>query len=447
MNNSKTSQARVLVMDENIDRAAELSHRLRFLNYEPMVAADPQALQDIDLDSGIAVMLGDTIVGGELETAVNDLLSTRPNMPVLLASSTRDSELAKKHGWPLELPIRRAQLQQLLKRAERYDGRDQRQRLTGSSRTIRKVRKMIEQVADFDTNVLVTGESGTGKELVARTIHDLSERAARPFVPINCGAIPPDLLESELFGHEKGAFTGAVSTRVGRFELAEGGTLFLDEIGDMSLPMQVKLLRVLQERTFERVGSNATQHCNVRIIAATHRDLPAMVADGTFREDLFYRLNVFPIEMPPLCKRAADLPALLDELLTQHVPGSDSTLRLTPAAIAALARYPWPGNIRELSNLVERLAIMFPKGEIDLADLPRKYQTAETAAPDAGHSTASSSVASATTANLKQYLQDVERDLIVQALAATDGVVAKAARRLQMQRTTLLEKINKYGIA
>ncbi|MEQ8207234.1 MAG: sigma 54-interacting transcriptional regulator, partial [Woeseia sp.] len=239
MTNSKTSQARVLVMDENIDRAAELSHRLRFLNYEPLIAANPKALQDLDLDSGIAVMLGDTIVGGELETAVNDLLNARPNMPVLLASTVRDGNLQKKHAWPLELPIRRAQLQQLLKRAERYDGSEQRQRLTGSSPTIRKVRKMIEQVADFDTNVLVTGESGTGKELVARTIHDLSESAARPIVPINCGAIPPELLESELCGHEKGAFSGAVSTRVGRIELAEGGALFVDEIGDMSLPMQV----------------------------------------------------------------------------------------------------------------------------------------------------------------------------------------------------------------
>lgn len=434
-------------MEENVDRAAALGHRLRFLNYEPLLAGSPEALQEMDIDDGIAVMLGDTAVGGELEAAARDLLSSHPDMPVLLASRDGGSVVVEQRTWPLELPIRRAQLAKLLKRAERYDGREQRKRLTGSSRNIRKVRQMIEQVADFDTNVLVTGESGTGKELVARTIHDLSERAGKPFVPINCGAIPPELLESELFGHEKGAFTGAVSTRTGRFELANGGTLFLDEIGDMSLPMQVKLLRVLQERTFERVGSNTTQACDVRIVAATHRDLPAMVAEGTFREDLYYRLNVFPIEMPPLCKRSADLPALLDELLVQHQADANSRLRLTPAALAALARYPWPGNIRELGNLVERLAIMNPEGEIDLCDLPKKYRTSvATAAGNTASSEAPGSAA-ATTANLKQYLQDVERELIVQALDAAGGVVAKAARHLQMQRTTLLEKINKYRIS
>jgi sigma-54 dependent transcriptional regulator, flagellar regulatory protein len=436
-------QAKVLVMEQDANRAAELSHRLRFLNYEPVVAAGAGCIERFSAESGIAVMLGDTIVGGELESAVRDLLSTRPNLPVLLASAAPKPEFVAKEAWPLELPIRRSQLSQLLTRAERYEVRDQRQRLTGSSSRIRKVRTLIEQVADFDTNVLVTGESGTGKELVARTIHDLSARAGRPFVPINCGAIPPDLLESELFGHEKGAFTGAVSSRVGRFELAEGGTLFLDEIGDMSLPMQVKLLRVLQERTFERVGSNETRECNVRIIAATHRDLPAMAAEGTFREDLFYRLNVFPIDMPPLCKRAADLPQLLEELLVQHQPGVDQRLRLTPAALDALARYPWPGNIRELGNLVERLAIMFPEGEIDLSDLPQKYQVAA-AAPALDSEPAATAPG---TADLKQYLQDVERELIAQALENAGGVVAKAARILKMQRTTLLEKINKYGIS
>ncbi len=438
-----SSQSKVLVMEKDASRADELSHRLRFLNYDPVVAASTDMIAQFSADSGIAVMLGDTIVGGELETAVKDLLNSRPDMPVLLASNDSHPEYSKRQVWPMELPIRRTQLSQLLKRAQRYEGSEQRQRLTGSSSRIRKVRALIERVAEFDTNVLVTGESGTGKELVARTVHDLSDRAGRPFVPINCGAIPPDLLESELFGHEKGAFTGAVSDRIGRFELAEGGTLFLDEIGDMSLPMQVKLLRVLQERTFERVGSNETRSCNVRIIAATHRDLPSMAAEGSFREDLFYRLNVFPIDMPPLCKRAADLPQLLEELLVQHQPGTENTLRLTPAALDALARYPWPGNIRELGNLVERLAIMFPEGEIDLADLPQKYQVAAAAPPLESEQTSMS----ASTADLKQYLQDIERELIVQALENSDGVVAKAARQLQMQRTTLLEKINKYSIS
>ena len=300
-------------------------------------------------------------------------------------------------------------------------------------------------MADFDTNVLVTGQSGTGKELVARTIHELSDRADMPFVPLNCGAIPPDLLESELFGHEKGAFTGAIASRTGRFELAEGGTLFLDEIGDMSLPMQVKLLRVLQERTFERVGSGKTQKCNVRIVAATHRDLPQAVADGEFREDLFYRLNVFPIEMPPLYKRVSDLPQLLNELFVSHDAEAGTDLRVTPAAVKVLANYPWPGNIRELSNLVERLAIIKPEGKIDVSDLPAKYR--DTMSTPVAEINTVCEAMQLTEANLKEKLQQVEQDLIGQAMQASDGVVAKAARLLSMQHTTLVEKIGKYNIA
>ena len=438
--NANTNPAKVLIMESDEGRATEWSHRLRHLNYEPVVADSQASLEAIDPGEGIAVMLGDTMVGGELAAAVREFLDERPQLPVLVASN--DVEFGRADGarqpWQLDLPLRRSQLSRFLKRAERYEGREH--RLTGDSPSVRQVRALIDRVAAFDTNVLVTGESGTGKELVARTIHELSDRADRPFVPINCGAIPAELLESELFGHEKGAFTGAVSTRVGRFELAEGGTLFLDEIGDMSLPMQVKLLRVLQERTYERVGSNETRRANVRIIAATHRDLPAMVAEDRFREDLWYRLNVFPIEMPALKKRASDLPALLDELLLTHQQGAAGELRLAPGAVAALARYPWPGNIRELSNLVERLAIMCPEGEIGLADLPEKYReaasTPEPAAPELPE-----------TASLKQYLGDVERELIRQALAQCDGVVARAARRLKMRRTTLLEKIGKYELA
>ena len=194
-------------------------------------------------------------------------------------------------------------------------------------------------------------------------------------MPVNCGAIPSELLESELFGHEKGAFTGAINARHGRFELAEGGTLFLDEIGDMSTPMQAKLLRVLQERSYERVGSNKTRKCNVRIIAATHRDLPNAVSEGKFREDLYYRLNVFPIEIPSLCERSTDVPALLDELLIQHQEEGKERLQFTEEAMHALADYSWPGNIRELSNLVERLGILGPSSrQVGLADLPNRYR-------------------------------------------------------------------------
>lgn len=451
--------ARVLVLDSNPDRARELSHRLRFLNYEPIVADNPDSCEEVSRDPGIAVMLGE-LGETDLRETFHSVMRDRPDLPVLLFDADpEDAELGDaltSHPlWRLDAPIRRHQLAKLLRRAERFDNQDRRQQqITGSSPPIREVRRLIEQVADFDTNVLITGESGTGKELVARTIHDMSGRRDLPFVPINCGAIPADLLESELFGHEKGAFTGAVSARTGRFELAEGGTLFLDEIGDMSLPMQVKLLRVLQERSFERVGSNKTRKCNVRIIAATHRDLPAAVAESEFREDLYYRLNVFPIEMPPLYKRSSDLPQLLNELLVQHQGENAGGLRVTPAALAVLAHYPWPGNIRELSNLVERLAILHPTGEIGVNELPTKYRNAgadkalpvETGHDFGGDQNCPQKEVNLTVTNLKLHLQKLERSLIQEAMCESNDVVAEAARLLKMRRTTLVEKIAKYQL-
>ena len=433
---------KVLVVDADPCRAEALSKRLRFLNYLPVIADKP--LRDHD---GIAVLLGGLCGKGDTERAFEELTRKRPDLPLIVVSpGMPDLDRVKgRPMWFLDAPIRRSQLKQLLGRASRYRGTERRQRLTGNSAPIRAVRRLIEQVADFDTNVLVTGESGTGKELVARTIHELSERRDRPYVPINCGAIPADLLESELFGHEKGAFSGAVSSRTGRFELAEGGTLFLDEIGDMSLPMQVKLLRVLQERAFERVGSNQSRKCNVRVVAATHRDLPAAVAKGEFRDDLFYRLNVFPIEMPPLCKRLSDLPLLLDELLFQHQGGAKGQLRIAPAALSSLASYSWPGNIRELSNLVERMAILHPSGEIDVHDLPQKYRQPSTATE--GPAGENPTLLYDTRAHLKAHLQSIEQTLIRQAMDAAEGVVARAARLLKMRRTTLVEKLGKYDIA
>jgi len=453
MADGKDAQARVLVVDSNPDRARDLSHRLKFLNYDPVVADNPDHYGTFFTEPGVAMVLGDAREPG-LRKAIHELATDRPNLPVLHiddidAIGDIGKDIASHPHWKLDAPVRRSQLSQLLRRAERYDGSERRQRITGESRPIRKVRELIEQVADFDTNVLITGESGTGKELVARTIHDLSERSDMPFVPINCGAIPPDLLESELFGHKKGAFTGAVSDRTGRFELAEGGTLFLDEIGDMSLDMQVKLLRVLQERCFERVGSNDTRRCDVRIIAATHRDLPAAVQSEDFREDLYYRLSVFPIEMPPLYKRKTDLPQLLDELLVQHQGADAGNLRVSQAALRMLSGYTWPGNIRELSNLVERLAILFPEGEIGVADLPAKYRDPANQRQDAGGIVESCDATpmTLTGVSLKLQLREIEVGLIQKAMAEADGVVAAAARLLNMRRTTLVEKLAKYEIS
>lgn len=327
--------------------------------------------------------------------------------------------------------------------------------LVGSSGTISHIRKLIEQVANTEASVLILGESGTGKEIAARNIHVLSSRANKPFIAINCGAIPVELLESELFGHEKGAFTGAVTSRQGRFELANGGTLFLDEIGDMPLAMQVKLLRVLQERCFERVGSNKSIGVNVRIIAATHRNLDAAIEEGQFREDLFYRLNVFPIEMPPLRKRGEDVPLLVNELISRFERESRPIIRLMPEAMSVLIQYNWPGNIRELANLVERLIVLYPNGIVSKDDLPPRirgdYKSSsmvELSEREALWQVIKQEPVSASPKgiDLKEHLVKTELALISQALNEFDWVVARAASYLNMRRTTLVEKMRKYGL-
>ena len=342
--------------------------------------------------------------------------------------------------------------------------------LVGRSEGIQQVRQLIEQVAVTDANVLVLGESGTGKEVVARNIHYLSSRKDGPFIPVNCGAIPGELLESELFGHEKGAFTGAVSARKGRFELAAGGTLFLDEIGDMPLQMQVKLLRVLQERLFERVGGNSPIKADVRIIAATHRDLEKMIAANDFREDLYYRLNVFPIDMPALNKRQDDIPLLLQELVERLRKEHAAVVRFTEKAIDSLMLHPWSGNVRELSNLVERLVILYPNGLVDVNDLPIKYRhidvpefepeydeamlehealmsifQEEVELPPEANSNIPTQLPPGGV-NLKEMLSELEIDMIRQGLDQTDWVVSRAAELLGMRRTTLVEKMRKYNL-
>jgi sigma-54 specific flagellar transcriptional regulator A len=330
--------------------------------------------------------------------------------------------------------------------------------LVGTSRGIHQVRHLMGQVADKDVSVLITGESGTGKEVVARNLHYNSARRDKPFVPVNCGAIPAELLESELFGHEKGAFTGAISERKGRFELAEGGTLFLDEIGDMPLNMQVKILRVLQERTFERVGGNKTLNTDVRIIAATHKDLEEMIKTGEFREDLFYRLNVFPIEMPALRERVEDIPLLINELISRMETEKRGSIRFNSAAIMSLCRHEWHGNVRELANLVERLAIMHPFGVVGVHELPQKFRHIEDLdddmefLEDASVGTPglvgidSPALLPVNGLDLKEYLANLEKSLIQQALDESAGVVARAADRLRIRRTTLVEKVRKYEL-
>jgi sigma-54 specific flagellar transcriptional regulator A len=348
---------------------------------------------------------------------------------------------------------------------------------TGESAAIREVVHLLRQVAGHDSSVLILGESGTGKEVVARAIHDSSPRRRGPFVAVNCGAIPAELLESELFGHEKGAFTGAYAARKGRFEIAEGGTLFLDEIGDMSLPMQVKLLRVLQERVFERVGNHQPMSCDVRIIAATHRNLDEAILKGQFRGDLFYRLNVFPIEMPSLRERADDLDALIEDFVAQNASAGRGRITLAPRSLGALRDYAWPGNVRELGNLIERLSILHAGRVVQPGDLPIRYRPADWSADepvvldadvseyssaqvqDLGEVEAIALLESVPVEpgmlgelpdqgiDLKAHLHAIEHALIRQALERSGGTVAHAARLLGLRRTTLVEKLRKFGFA
>ncbi len=330
------------------------------------------------------------------------------------------------------------------------------QGLIGVSPAIQRIREVVGRLADTELNVLITGDSGTGKEVVARNLHRISGREGKPFVPVNCGAIPGELLESELFGHERGAFTGAVATTVGRFERAHGGTLFLDEIGDMPLNMQVKLLRVLEEGSFEKVGGTRSIKADVRILTATHKNIEDMIALGQFREDLYYRINVFPIEMPPLRDRVEDIPLLLNELMRNIETGGKGSVRFNSAAVSALCSYAWPGNVRELANLVERMAILHPHGIVGVEQLPGKIRASagqRDIAPEPQEIPQESPMPATSPdmppvhgMDLKQYLANLEKDFIERALKDSGGVVKQAAERLQLRRTTLVEKMRRHGL-
>jgi formate hydrogenlyase transcriptional activator len=316
--------------------------------------------------------------------------------------------------------------------------------IVGKSASLRRVLKQVETVAPTDSTVLIYGDTGTGKELIARAIHDLSPRRSKPFVKLNCAAIPTGLLESELFGHEKGAFTGAIAQRIGRFEVANGGTIFLDEIGEVPLELQTKLLRVLQEREFERLGSSRTLRTDARLIAATNRDLEAMVSEQKFRSDLFFRVNVFPVHVPPLRERQGDIPLLVRHFTQQFSRRMNKVIETIPSAtMDALCRYYWPGNIRELQNVIERAVIIStgPALSVDVADL--KFSKA-------GHVVErADSPKSPTNGALHNVLEETERQQILKALKQSHWVVAGpngAAAHLGMKRSTLQQRIRKLGI-
>ena len=456
----------VLVIVGDAGRRGRFEANLDFLGVEVRLA-DATTWRRVADDAGmplLAALVSDCM---PLQDVLSGLQAWNPNLPVVLAGDRPDGmeeSVARQILGSVSWPLRYGEIADTLQRARqiaanggmRATGRSTElfRALVGRSSCIQRIRALIEQVAVREATVLILGETGTGKEVVARGIHNCSPRRGRPFVAVNCGAIPADLLESELFGHEKGAFTGAISTRQGRFEMAQGGTLFLDEIGDMPLPMQVKLLRVLQERSFERVGSNRTITTDVRIIAATHRKLEEAIAEGRFREDLYYRLNVFPLEVPPLRERIGDLPLLVGELAARmEAAQGASAVRISAQAMKVLQRYPWPGNIRELANLIERLGIMYPGGVVEVRDLPEKFRdgvAVEEADTQEMGAVPFMPVAvrelPAEGLDLKEYLSDLEVRLIRQALDDSGGVVAHAAKLLGMRRTTLVEKMRKFGI-
>lgn len=437
------SESRILVLDNDAVRAERTVALLEFMDFNPRWVADAN---DFDITRHRPNDWMAAIIGGldsaERSDALFAWLGKGALPPPVMLIDGDTTAFAQQYGlheanvWPLEAPLRHAQMEGLLRRAslkrldaEHQAGAVQDQGPTGEGAAVTQLRRMIEQVAAFDTTVLVLGESGTGKEVVSRSIHQRSPRRDGPFVAINCGAIPPDLLESELFGHEKGAFTGALSARKGRFEMAEGGTLLLDEIGDMSLPMQVKLLRVLQERCIERLGANEHIPLDIRVIAATKVDLKLAAESGEFREDLYYRLNVVTLPLPPLRERREDIP-----LLFQHfavVASNRSGLEAPPlgtSGVSTLMAHDWPGNVRELRNLAERYVLLGSAFDyrIDMLLEGVESDVAELALP--------------------QQVELFEKSLISQSLVSHRGRITEVCEHLGLPRKTLYDKLRKYGL-
>ena len=473
----------IYLVDTTAQQVEILQTVLHFVGEAYQTVAVEQLAQQVEQQAPLCVIYGNQ--HQQLDALLNSFAKTP-----FISLSGQVASVDSNHIGVLNLPIVYSELTQLLHYCQTYSNPNHKlskankyliTSLVGKGLRIQEIRYLVEQVAESNANVLILGESGTGKEVVARAIHEVSGRNKGPFVPVNCGAIPAELLESELFGHEKGAFTGAFSARKGRFELAEGGTLFLDEIGDMPMPMQVKLLRVLQERTFERVGGNKSLQADVRIVAATHRNLEEMIIAGSFREDLFYRLNVFPIEKPALRDRQEDIPLLLQELLSRLEKEHKATLRFTQRALDSLMKHAWPGNVRELSNLLERLLILHSNKIVDVTELPVKYRYLDEQGEAVEHihynpeeealmerdalsgmfgdapilsdesemhdeSLGFLGHLPAEGMNLKNKLVEFEIEMIRQAIDSQDGVVSHAAELLSMRRTTLVEKMKKYGL-
>ena len=447
---------RILIVDDEPSLRKVLRAHLGRAGYEVEAAEDGHAavrsLEDEPFDLVVSDLRMPGMDGMEL---LGWCRSRYPGLPVVLitAHGTVDSavEAIKLGAYDyITKPFDQEELRTIIQRALATEERartslqaDENGRfdIIGRTPPMRGVFDLVEKIADSPTTVLVTGESGTGKELVARALHQQSPRADQPFIQVNCGAIPENLFESELFGHERGAFTGAVTSRPGRFELAHGGTLFLDEIGELPRDMQVKLLRVLQERTFERVGGVRSIQVDVRLVAATNRDLATEVKAGRFREDLYYRLNVVPVKLPPLRDRPDDIPLLVEHFVARFNKRLGREVHgVSPEATAAMMAHPWPGNIRELENLIERAVLLAEQPLIGLSAMPGLEGVAAAPAPpedieDMGLK-----------AYVRAYTAKLERARIRRVLAAEGGNVTRAARRLEISRKSLQMKMKEYGL-
>ena len=447
----------ILVAHSKTDEALAIERALIERGWSATLITRGAEVMDLIDRLGISVLVVERDLPDMSGWDLLERLSTRPaNIRVIVTSpenTARSATRALGRGAfdYLAEPIDEEDLARCLDRIQPPAGRptgpsppdpDRFINIVGQSKAIKSVFRLVDKVAATDSTVMIYGESGTGKELIAQAIHQNSPRRDKPLIPVNCGAIPEELLESELFGHEKGAFTSAIRTRVGRFELADGGTIFLDEIADMSPKLQVKILRVLQEHQFERIGGGKTIHVDIRVITATNKNLRQAVEEGRFREDLFYRLNVIPITVPPLRDRREDVPLLVDHFLQRFMNAGAQDIRgIDPPALKCIQDYNWPGNIRELENIIERMAILAEGDILSLEDLPPRISEA---APFSG----SPATIQLTEAGIdfNQVVSEFENELIRQALDLSGGVKNQAAQLLKLNRTTLVEKMKKKGI-
>jgi len=446
----------ILLLDDSSGRSSNLIQILQKKGIDPaIVSSELGARSWLEENHCQAIILAAATVQ-PYSSFINDITESQSPVAVVVVAcepSINDAIVAMQAGAAdyLEPPLSRSRLDMaLVKAGLSPDAAEQPvvaetgkgcAAIVGTSKRMMQVFSLIKKVSDADTTVLVRGESGTGKELIAQALHYEGTRRGGPFVPVNCGAIPGELLESELFGHEKGAFTHAIRTRIGRFELADGGTVFLDEISEMSPMLQVKLLRVLQEKQFERIGGTKTIRSDFRIVAATNRDLEQEVKDGRFREDLYYRLNVIPIDAPPLRERTQDIPLLVNHFVARFNHTRRKKIkRVDESVMARLVRYSWPGNVRELENMVERMVILSAGEFITSEDLPERLM--DTVGPEV----LEVEEIPARGFSLNTIVSDFERRLILQALEQTSWVKNRAAKLLNVNRTTLIEKMKRLKL-